>query len=314
MQFVIDETSWDFDKLTPDECVEAIETILDRIDDATEQGYSVCYSEDLFHTTVYKNRCFYDLYAIDSPLPIPREVQERVSSLFGKLPKWQDLSCPWPSSFEIKIKGTEEEAPSIAWAHKQSMTSSTNPVGCIIIPTIRESGLFAIEVDEEKYSIWLIATNQDYVNYFRWVICTATTQPKQIETYTISAFPNIDFVPNSFNGIKKMSKPYINLVENLVLHLGVLSDHGQRIFSGAWDNATAEFGACGTDVTDENGKTKANKKAKDERTIILNGEQRTFWWHSKLEADRDRIHFCPQKVNENGNILVGIFCRHLFVP
>jgi len=97
----------------------------------------------------------------------------------------------------------------------------------------------------------------------------------------------------------------------LTKHLGVLSDHGKQIFKDPWINAPAMFGSYGVELSDENGKTKGNSKAEKERTININGTDIIFWWHSKLEPDRDRIHFYPDRIKDGGRLLVGIFCSHL---
>lgn len=160
-------------------------------------------------------------------------------------------------------------------------------------------------------SLWFIADHQNYYNFFRWLITDTTKNPSEMEAFALSAFPEIDFVPGVFNGIKIMSKPYKELVKPLTKHLGALSDHGKRIFSGSWSNAPAEFGALGVDLSDENGNTKGNNEARKKRTININGTDIIFWWHSKFERDRDRIHFYPDRIPTGGRLLVGIFCCHL---
>ncbi|NBQ67973.1 MAG: hypothetical protein EBU46_03705 [Nitrosomonadaceae bacterium] len=120
MRFVVDETSERFDGLEQNVCIESLEILLDILDDANEQGHAACYSEELFSTTILQNKSFYELYAPDSPVSIPREVQERIASIFARLPKWQELELSWPSAFEVQIEqGSEEYAPSIAWAYEQ---------------------------------------------------------------------------------------------------------------------------------------------------------------------------------------------------
>lgn len=312
MRLVIDETSWSFDTLAPDVCIDALETMLDRLDDAQEQGVLVCYSEDLFNTNVWQDKCFYDLYSADSPIQIPMEVRERIGTLFNSLEKWQDLPHAWPMSFNVKISGlAEEEAPSIAWAHKQTLDNTANAVACLIFPSGRQSGICNVTVNETSVLLWFVDENQHYVNFFRWLIIQTTQNPAQMEALSLPAFPSIDFVPGAFNGIKRMSKPYGELVECIVSHLGVLSDHGELFFSGPRDRTAAEFAAFGVDVSNENGRTRANNVARRERTIVFEDSEIIFWWHSKLERDRDRIHFSPDKLKAGGRLLVGIFCRHL---
>jgi hypothetical protein len=159
--------------------------------------------------------------------------------------------------------------------------------------------------------VWFVSAARDAEYFFRWLIVETTHSPGGMEGFSGSAFRNLDFVEGAFNGIKSMSKPYRELRQIIVMHLAAFSDEGARIFSGAWDRVSAEFGSLGLDISDESGDTKRNRAARAERTRSVADEQRVFWWHSKLERDRDRIHICPEKVREGGQILVGIFCRHL---
>ena len=160
-------------------------------------------------------------------------------------------------------------------------------------------------------TLWFVDDSQNYCDFFRWLILKTTNKPVEMEKIAPSAFPSVDFVEGIFNGIKNMSKPYREIVEPLVHHLGALSDHGKRIFLGPWDEVAAKFGALGVNVSDENGKTKGDSDARKERTIVINGTNIVFWWHSKLERHQDRIHLNPDKIANGGRLLVGIFCRHM---
>ncbi|BDV41210.1 hypothetical protein GURASL_01330 [Geotalea uraniireducens] len=312
MRFVIDETSWRFNGLLADECTEALETMLDLLDDAEEQGLLACYSEDLFSIRVLGDKCFYDLYEAESPIPISWEIRERIATIFGKLQKWQELPLPWPPAFEVRIgEGAEEYAPSVAWAHEQTVHDPTNAIACVVFPTGRQFGSIPVEVDSKVSTQWFVANSQSYRDFFRWLIVTTTKNPAEMEGFAPSAFPTVDFVAGAFNGIKNMSKPYRELVRPLVLHLSAFSDHGSRIFSGPWQRVSAEFGALGVDISDENGNTKGDRVARQKRTIAVNGTDIIFWWHSKIEPHQDRIHIYPDKVSSGGHLLVGIFCLHL---
>src|SRR5271166_3854792 len=172
---------------------------------------------------------------------------------------------------------------------------------------------FSVGLLDATASVWFVSSARDAEYFFRWLIVEATVNPDEMEALSASAFRNLDFVTGAFNGIKSMSKPYRKLRQIIVVHLGAFSDEGARIFSGAWDRVPTEFGSLGVDISDENGDTKRNRIARIQRTRTVAGEQRVFWWHTRLERDRDRIHICPEKVRDRGRILVGIFCRHLTV-
>jgi len=211
MRFVIDETSWRFDGLDQNVCIEALEILLDLLDDANEQGHLACYSEELFSIPIWQNKSFYELYEPGSPISIPWEVQERIASIFGRLSKWQELDLLWPSAFEVKIaQENEEYAPSIAWAHEQMKQDKAHAVACLVFPDIRSKGCLPVVVAGCIESLWFIDDAQNYYNFFRWLITDTTKNPSEMEAFALSAFPEIDFAPGVFNGIKSMSKPSVH--------------------------------------------------------------------------------------------------------
>jgi hypothetical protein len=312
MRFVIDETSWRFDGLDLGACTAALETMLDLLDDAQAQGHLACYSDELFNTAVWQDKCFYDLYSPESPIHIPREVQERIGSIFSSLLKWQDLDLTWPPSLDVQVaKAPMEYAPSIAWAHEQTVRNPACAIACVVYPSGRTGGNFVVTVDAKTTTLWFVADSQNYCDFFRWLIVETTKKPAEMAEIALSAFPSVDFVEGAFNGIKNMSKPYQELVKPLVLHLGVMSDHGKRIFLGSRERVAAEFGALGVDISDENGNTKSNSDARKRRTIEIDGTEFAFWWHSKLERHQDRIYFNPDRITTGGRLYVGIFHEHL---
>jgi hypothetical protein len=218
----------------------------------------------------------------------------------------------WPTDIEVVVgEGPLECAPSIAWSHAQTIFGPTNAVACITHQLRRASGHVSVIVAGKTIPVWFISNARDYERFFRWLIIETTSNPDELEGLSASAFHSLDFVEGAFNGIKRMSKPYLVVASAIVTHLAAFSDEGRRIFSGPRDRVAAEFGPFGVDISDENGRTKSNSKARAERTFIVNGETRVFWWHSKLERHQNRIYICPEKIREGGRILVGIFCDHL---
>ncbi len=224
MRFVIDETSWRFDGLEQGDCIEKLETMLDLLDDAHEQGHLACYSEDLFFITVWQNKSFYELYDPESPVSIPREVQEHIAIIFGRLSKWQELGSLKPLALEVQIEQrNKENAPSIAWAHERIKQNKEHAIACLVFSDIRSVGYLHVTVMDCTESLWFIADHRNYSDFFRWLITNTTKNPGEMEVLALSAFPSIDFAPGAFNGIKDMSKPYREIVKPLTKHLGALS-------------------------------------------------------------------------------------------
>lgn len=313
MRFVIDETSWRFDELEPVACIESFEAMLDRLDEAYELGHAACYSEDLFIVPVWRDKTFYELYDPNSPLLIPQTVRERLAVLFARLPRWQDLpEYPQPPAFDVRIGDAQVQyAPSVAWAYAQAHADASQAVACISFPGHCSGGCLDVSLNDIRLPIWFVVSAEDCRGFFRWLIAHTTKNPHDLCELAPSAFPALEFVDGVFDGIKDMSKPYRDLVASLVDHLGTLSDHGRRIFSRPWSSVPAEFGSLGISISDENGKTKHNPAARTERTVMVRGKKLICWWHCKLHPDRDRIHICPDSLNNGGKLVIGIFCRHL---
>ncbi|NTZ82561.1 hypothetical protein FCJ61_05980 [Burkholderia metallica] len=310
IRLVVEETSWRFDDIPAPDCLEALEILLDRIDDAYAEGHDSCYSEDLFDVFVLGDRRFFDLCNEDSPLLIPADVRERIASIFGRLPRWQELSLP--DSFDVFVEtGAAEFAPSIAWAHAQSADEPGNGPACLVFEPARATGCYRVTVQNRTCDMWFVSSRQSYNNYFRALIERFSSSPAEMEALSHSAFPDLDFRAECFGGIKDMSKPYRELAKPLVHHLSALSDHGARVFSGPREQVAAEFGALGVDISNENGNTKSDREALNERTKVVNGADVVFLWHTKLERHCDRIHLSADGLSTGQRLLIGIFCQHL---
>ncbi|MHC2371320.1 hypothetical protein ACVIQT_005968 [Bradyrhizobium diazoefficiens] len=261
---------------------------------------------------VRDGKSFYELYAEDSPIRISYEVRERVAAIFARLQTWQDLDCDWPDSFEVSVDGAAlEAAPSIAWAHAQTTRGIQHSAACIAHPTRRREGCVEVILSDRTQAVWFVSSAQQFQCFFRWLIAHATRNHNEMLELCKPAFHSLDFVDGALDGIKSMSRPYNHIVGDIVRHLSAFSDHGQRIFSGPWSRVSAEFGPLGVDISDENGGTKSNRIARNERTRIHQGVETVFWWHSKIEPHRDRIHISPENVKKGEPIVVGIFCEHL---
>ena len=256
---------------------------------------------------------FYELYQEESPVQVPFEIRNRVAAIFSRAAAWEDEEV-WPKTFDIRVgDGDPEFAPAVAWAFACYLGEPRECVACVSAQHARQEGVGTVSFDGNSAPIWFVNSVRGVEQFFRWLIVEETRNIDQMSEFATEAFKNVDFIDGAFDGIKKMSAPYSFLVSKLVHDLGVLSDEGKRIFSGSWQDAPAEFGSFGVQISDENGNTKSNAKAEKERTIEVDGENLKFWWHIKLEPDRNRIHIHPDRVQSGKKIIVGIFCRHLTV-
>lgn len=314
VRFIVDEKSISLHGLSTSDGLEVIEDLLDLIEDSQREGHDTCFDDELFNINLLGQRSFWELCDPDSPIYLTPEVSERAATIFGRLPRWHELDEPWPPDFDVSVGGGFiETTPSVAWAHQQAVKGGLSSVACICGSGGRRSGAVAVELAGRSENVWFVASAADMEHYFRWLIVEYATTSDDIEELATCAFRKLTFVDRCFEGIRTMSKPCRMLAPMIVHHLAAFSDDGQRIFAGPWIRAPQEFGALGINISDENGATKRNHQARNERRIVVNNEELLFWWHSKIEPHRDRIHVYPNKVTQGGNIIVGIFCQHLTV-
>jgi hypothetical protein len=312
MRYVMDETCLDFNGCTNEEYINSLEYVLDVLDDAILAGYDCFYSSEMFLRLVYNEFSIWELFNPQSPIAISAEVRIRLAVIFSKLKSIQDFDDEdiYKSSFKFKETGVEC-CHSVAWACFIMLSGADEIAICITSNLSCNEGLLIMESDLGCVDLWFVASQKSSQNMFRWIICNFTSSPSEMENYASYAFTNLNFIEGAFNGIKGMSKPYANLLEPIVKHLSTLSDEGERIFSGRREDIEAEFGAYGVNLSDENGATKRNSRTKSERTAKFKNQDRHFWWHTKLEKHKDRIHFCPADLPSGGKIIIGIFCYHL---
>jgi hypothetical protein len=308
----MDETCLDFNGCADEDYISALESVLDRLDDAIIAGYDCFYTDELFFRPVHGDSTLWELFNPQSPISIPPEVRVRLAVVFSKLSTIQDVDFGDAVVPPVKYERDGLDcSSSIAWACFVMLAGIDNIVACITSSLAVGDALLNITSGEGVVGLWFVASQKGDETLFRWIICNHTSSPAEMEAYASSAFRELDFVEGAFNGIKGMSKPYANVVDPIVRHLSALSDEGRRIFSGPRADVEAEFGPYGVDISDENGATKRNARAKADRTVLWDKKERLCWWHTKLERYQDRIHFCPADLVVGGKILVGIFCYHL---
>ncbi len=315
LRFVVDESEFNLSNVSPANRDSVIERFLDLIENAQDTGNDVCYDDELFQRTVLGAWTFWDLFDTTSQAQLSRETMERAASIFSSLPRWYEVDDLTPESFDVCIDGGPTQTiASVAWAHGRTIGGGLSSPACLRLDVPgAASGELSVEVAGVSEGMWFAKDSEELKLYWRWLLAAHASHQDHIAAFAAHAFPQLDFVDRCFDGITKMSRSCRNIAPDIVRHLGALSDHGPRIFSGPWSSVPQEFGQFRVDISDENGGTKQNGTARQEREYDLSGTKIYFWWHTKIDRDQDRIHIYPNTVATTGKILVGIFCRHLTV-
>jgi hypothetical protein len=311
VRFAIDERSVDLNGLDVADARSAFLTFLEHIRDVGAEGHGICYDEDLFLSDLRGGGTFWDLFSPDAELQLGHEDCERAVAAFSTMPKWHELSSPQPVDVEVRVAGGPVETTgSVAWAHAQG-GRGLSAAACLSAPHGRTPGRHQVLVRGVDRPVWFMVSAKDIERYFRDLLGNCAETPDDFAALADYAFRDLIFFNGCFDGIRKMSRTCRDLAPDIVAHLSAFSDAGQRIFSGRWQDAQAEFGSLHINISDENGATKSDKKAAAERLRTFDDKDMYFWWHSKIEPHRDRIHICPDRVPAGGKIIVGIFCLHL---
>lgn len=208
MRYVMDETCLDFNGCTNGEYVSALESVLDRMDDAILAGYDCFYSDELFFRPVYNDFTIWELFNPQSPILISPEVRTRLAVVFSKLSAFQEVDLGDVEVSPVKFERDETDcSSSIAWAFFVMLAGVDDVVACISSSLSTGDAFLNITGDRGTIGIWFVASQRGDENLFRWVICELTSSPSEMEFYASSAFKELDFVDGAFNGIKGMSKP-----------------------------------------------------------------------------------------------------------
>jgi len=215
---------------------------------------------------------------------------------------------------EVCIGGQDLLSPSIAFAHARM--AARRAIACLPLSSAGRRGQVDVEVNGRVLPIHFVTDEGEHRNFFRDVIEIEEADEDSFSRLAPSAFPDLAWADTIWGGLSQFSMPFRDLRNAVTLHLAVLDDHGAALFRDLQRTRPQEIsprlGSHGAPATDENGRTKANSRARRERTCLYDGHERTFWWHTKLQPDVNRIHFLFDSNAER--IVVGIFARHCYVP
>lgn len=314
MSFVIDESSFQFQGLSQTDVLRSLDHILDLVVTAQAENHQVFYTVHLSEFEVLPGITLFDLLAIGvAPIHLTREMNERLISILFSLPRLEDY---YPDGIEDYVVLFDNQfellAPTIASVHALKRIKPNEQFSFLVFKSGRKTGLVEISVLGNAHELWFVGCLNAYQNYFRSLIILHCDDESKLVQYCHSAFANLRFSTIAIHGVRDLDGRYRDLINDIVVHLSVLSDNGVDIFNMNWQEATARLGSAGIDATDENGKTKRNAALRAARTVNYEGQEITCWWHTKLSPQVNRIYFGLDFVKSSpAFILVGKIHSHL---
>lgn len=162
-----------------------------------------------------------------------------------------------------------------------------------------------------------ISSASEFQGALRKLFLAFRIPDSEFENFLPGMFPNVYF--HDIPSAKKLGKQYVEVIHDLVAHLGWLNDNAVRIFGAQLNDAMTIAGASGILMSPESSNTHRDKQAMAQRTVNINGEAVCCEWHTKFDKTKGRVHFNAfvngrnEKVSAvTGNkVIIGVVAEHL---
>ncbi|MCY3791792.1 MAG: hypothetical protein OXH63_23695 [Gemmatimonadetes bacterium] len=301
---------------------EAIHQLLDRLDVARKRDEVVVKHVDYYETDLGDGiRLFSVLFEPNCLVPLDHDLAQRLMRTLDQVIQFDDADL---SEYDAEFEGRLRLAPGAAWAH--ACCSEGRQIAVLPLPLDDvPGGRIPVTVADAIVGIFFVLAESHHVAFFRAVIALEKADEAMFERLATSAFPALEWADGIWNGLGDFSRPYIAVRDELIRHLGGLSDYGANCFHQYLADGPDELPRVlstrvGAETSDENGVTKRHKPSEQDRTRPHRGVNKVFWWHVKLRPNVDRVYFLyePPSMNppipEPGRIVVGRFTDHCVLP
>lgn len=311
IRFVIDDLPWADAGLDQKTLIAGLEELADLLRGiVVERQEPTLASDNLYGVRRIGGRTLTDLL-FDWSNELPRDLRVELMKIFDRV-NTNAIESTEFVELEVVVAGAPWFAAAVAYAATE--THGGKPVAVVTPAFSSRTGRVSLRCGESDRALHFVSGEESRLEFVRGVIVKLIDEDEFV-ALTPSAFPRLYFVENVFNGLRLLSKPLRDLIEDLVHHLSVLSDHGTEIFElRKHQLIEAEFQALGIHISPENTETLNDGACKRARTRSVAGVDHLFDWHTKLQPHVDRIHVHPGTAQTEGRVAVGVIHRHLPLP
>jgi hypothetical protein len=312
MRFVVDDAPWAPADISPTLLDDGLDALVDRIQAALVRRESVVFYVALFQQElVGKDDLNRILYDADNPRQLSRDVRLRLKLALDRIQtSFAEDELP---ELEAEVAGQSHLAPAsvLAWAQVRA----GHAVACLTPSSSGRSGPTPVRVGAATATVHFVSSEAHHVAFFRDAIVLERADEDGFARLAASAFPELCFVKDVWRGLRDLSRPFRDRRDDLIRHLGVLNDHGRKIFARKLvKQIESEFMGLKLTISQETKETLADATCRKARERFFAGEALIFDWHSKIELHLDRIHIHPGTAKSRQQVIVGIIHRHLPLP
>lgn len=308
VRVVIDETSFDFRALE----ASAIERHLDDFNDAVwglrDEGIAAWKPPMLESVPCIDGLELFEYLAGVSGTDIDRDTRIRFFGLLSKCPDW-DASVP--STTDVAI-GAGEPFMALSISFALTLALRRQGVACLVFAACALREFIMVSDELNRAEIFFFASASELPMFWRHLYELEDAAEDVFFDLAGRAFPELIF--HADLNFRRFAGAYRELREPVVRHLAVLNDN----FIEAYDEASgiarqveailASAGCPG--ISPESPSTHRNQQAMRARDVDHDGVLIRCEWHTKIEPNRNRIHFAFGG-SLGQRVFIGIFTDHL---
>ncbi|GAB2834441.1 hypothetical protein GCM10027091_75560 [Streptomyces daliensis] len=312
---VVDETSFDFRGLTPDQLTRLLDDFNDALGGILRE-WPVATAE-----WWYEHACTDDcglsdfLRMREGPgAVVSPDVRRRTAILMDRCRTWDTDETP-DAPDTVHIAGKVHE---FAWTlgHALRRTLDGRTTACLVFPSDGgvTSGWQPVSLPSggAGAELYFLSTDRELAAFWRGLYERENIPEHRFFELAADAFPEL-VLANSLS-FRKFDGAYRELHLWVAKVLTVLNDHfaaSLKRHDGLPHGVQAELGRFGVDLSPESPNTRAKEKAMRQRDVEHDGETYRCEWHAKQHPARNRVHFTLPEQRLGGRVLIGIFVDHL---
>ena len=245
--------------------------------------------------------------ALNGGISFDPDICRLLLGLLGKSSNW-DEDPAVAIDPDVIVDGDPCIGYGVAWA-RQSVVAHQG-VAVVTTPQRFSAGLHGVRTSKRssRADVYFVVSADDHKGFFRTIYELEDVPKEAFFELAARAFPQLLFAEEL--DFRDFQGTYRELRASVVFHLGQLHDgfiEARSTEGGRSDRISTRLGI---DVSIE-GTARSNERLMKHRDVKFNGRVYRCEWHSKIEHNRNRIHFHPGNETTEDRILVGIFHRHL---
>ena len=304
-RFVVDEGALSLDDVPQGEREDSLTALIDQLDalrvfeervQLLENWGSI---ECLGGNNVADTLAFYQV--------LDRDLSLRLLTLLGQCVAW-NRSVAVAVDSEVVVDGSHCEGEGIAWAREQAIREKWTAV--VTTPHRFIVGVHSVETPSQSLpvNVYFAVSTENHPGFFRLLYEWDDVPESDFFQRAKLAFPRLVFAEGI--NFRNFRGAYRTLRPNVVFHLGRINDSFLEVYIAENGMPNEISSRLGIEVSIE-GNTRDSARLMRHRDVEFDGQVYRCEWHSKIEPNRNRIHFCVIGGIAETQILIGIFHEHL---